>query len=98
MVVTKPGYGTFTECAVNDVPVLFLPRRGWVESVYLVDWLHASGRAVEISRADLFGPGLEQQLRKLLSIPRKALPDPTGVEEAVEAIEQYLAGTRCRQR
>lgn len=91
LVVTKPGYGTFTECAVNGIPVLTLPRPGWPETPALVHWLEEKGRVVEVPPEVLFSPRLEGQLHKLFSLPVKPLPAPTGAAEAADAVLQVLA-------
>lgn len=48
-VLTKPGYGTFTEAAANATPVLYLRRADWPEQDCLIEWLHEHGRALEIA-------------------------------------------------
>lgn len=90
VVVTKPGYGTFTECAVNGTPVLTLGRPGWPETPYLMRWLEHHGRVVEVAAKELFSPRLAQQLQTLFSLPVKPLPEPSGVAEAAEAVVSAL--------
>ncbi len=51
--VSKPGYGSFVEAALNDVPVLYTRRPQWPEEPCLVDWLARHGRCLELSRRDL---------------------------------------------
>ena len=50
-VIGKPGYGLFTEAAINGVPLLYLSREDWPEESYLVDWLARHGRCREVSAA-----------------------------------------------
>ncbi len=38
-VVTKPGYGTFTEATCNGTPVLYQRRADWPEQEPLIAWL-----------------------------------------------------------
>ncbi|MDR3439453.1 hypothetical protein [Telmatospirillum sp.] len=93
VVVTKPGYGTFTEAAVNGVPVLYLPRVDWPESPALVDWLTNVGRCLPIAPEALFdAPSLGIQLQLLFSNPIKPLVSPTGSVEAAETVLSMLAG------
>ncbi|MTJ80742.1 MAG: hypothetical protein F8N37_06970 [Telmatospirillum sp.] len=93
VVVTKPGYGTFTEAAVNGTPVLYLPRPDWPESEGLIRWLDAEGRCRAISLQDLYdGDRLNEQLQLLFSSSVKPLVSPTGVEEAVREILPRLSG------
>lgn len=92
VVVTKPGYGTFTECAIDGVPVLYLPRPDWPESHGLIDWLRANGRCLEIALEDLFSARLADQLQSLLAMPAKSLPIASGIEETAAAVADLLAG------
>jgi len=92
VVVSKPGYGTFAEVAVNGVPLLYLPRPGWPETPHLAGWLAEHGRCQAIEVADLFSAeALQGQLRKLFSNPIKPLVDPSGGEEGARAILALLA-------
>jgi hypothetical protein len=98
VVVTKPGYGTFTECAVNGTPVLYLGRPGWPETPYLTDWLHRHARALEVSAETLFSAQLGNQLHKLFLLPDKPLVDPTGIRDSADAVCAILEGGWQRQR
>ncbi len=96
LVIGKPGYGTFAEAAVNGVPMLYLPRPGWPEAPYLVDWLAVNGRCLPIAAAELFDEAaLAERLRMLFSLPGKPLVEPTGAAEAADCILAALAGARC---
>lgn len=91
LVIGKPGYGTFSEAAVNGVPMLYLPRDGWPETPYLSSWLAENGRALQIQQEDLFEKvRLENQLRTLFSLSHRPLPQPTGIEEGVSALLELL--------
>ncbi len=48
-VVSKAGYGTLTECIANSVPLIYLPRHGFVEHEALVLGMKEWGGGVEIS-------------------------------------------------
>lgn len=43
--ISKPGYGTFTEAACNGATVLYVSRGDWPEQPYLVHWLNHHARA-----------------------------------------------------
>ena len=91
VILGKPGYGTFTEAAVNGVPMLHIPRPDWPEAPYMIEWLRENGRCLEIEGTDLFVPArLEQQLQKLFSLPAKALPAPSGIDEAADLLAAAL--------
>jgi hypothetical protein len=88
VVVTKPGYGTFTECACNAIPVLYVARRDWPEEPYLTTWLVRHGRAREVTRFTLETGELGDDLAALAALPTPPPPVPSGAAEAAE----YLAG------
>ena len=48
-VVSKAGYGTLTECIANSVPLIYLPRHGFVEHESLVLGMNDWGGGVELS-------------------------------------------------
>lgn len=80
-VLTKPGYGTFTEAACNGTAVLYLRREQWPEQEPLIAWLDRHGRCLEIGREALAG-GLAQGLERLLALPAPPPPLATGGAEA----------------
>jgi len=90
VLLTKTGYGSYTEAACNGTPVLYLARDNWPEEPWLSRWLTAQGNALPVSRAQLesgtFGPVLEA----LLAQPRKPAVVPSGVAEAVACLAGYL--------
>jgi len=53
-VISKAGYGTVTECIANSVPLIYLPRHGFVEHEALVLGMKEWGGGVEISERDFF--------------------------------------------
>ncbi len=88
--ITKPGYGTFSEASLQDVPIVALPRAGFAEAESLIRGIqdhsqHLILQPQEFERSDW------AFLNRPLSPPqtRKSLPK-TGNEEIVEAIAQYL--------
>jgi hypothetical protein len=92
VVVTKPGYGTFTEAAMVGTPVLFTLRPDWPECPHLDDWLRRHTKAHATRHDELFGPGLEDQLRTLFSMPDQQVAYPGGVSDAATVVEAALDG------
>lgn len=90
VVVTKPGYGTFTEAAMAGTAVLFVPRPDWPESPHLDNWLARHTRALPIAAEQLFGPDLPLRLQELFSLPLQPVAVPSGVAEAADILEQLL--------
>lgn len=93
-VLTKPGYGTFTEAACNGTPVLYLRRTDWPEQDCLIDWLHQHARCAEIDADSLRVGCLEPSLRALWRQAPPALPRADGCGEAAQFIERRLRQVR----
>lgn len=91
VLVAKPGYGTFTEAAVNGAPVLYLPRPDWPEAEGLVSWLDARGRSAPVGAGDLFDAqrlaGHLDRLTRCLAKPRVV---PSGVAQAASLMAGCL--------
>jgi len=90
VVVSKPGYGTFTESAFAGTPVAYVPRPNWPESPHLDRWLARNGRCREVQPAELLSPDLAGLLSELVSAPAPPPPQPTGNAEAVAVLEAIL--------
>ena len=91
-VITKPGYGTFTEAACNGTPVLYVRRQDWPEQECLIDWLQGHGRCQEISDVDLVAGRLQCPLDALWRQRTRQAPLPSGAEEAVAVLLPWLRG------
>jgi hypothetical protein len=85
-VITKPGYGTFTEAACNGTPVLYQRRADWPEQDYLIDWLQGHGRCREVSAERLQGGDLGAEIDALLALPLQSAASPKGARQAAERI------------
>jgi len=91
VVITKPGYGTFTEAACNGVAVLYLERDDWPETPYLVTWLNKHARsALCISRSQLEEGEIMEDLEKVLAAPKAAIPKANGAEQAANLLLPLL--------
>jgi UDP:flavonoid glycosyltransferase YjiC (YdhE family) len=89
-VLTKPGYGTFTEAACNGTPVLYARRDDWPEQDCLVEWLEENACCREISTSALARGELRDDLERLWRMARPKPPVPRGAEEAARLIAAYL--------
>jgi len=89
-VLTKPGYGTFTEAAVNGIPVLYVARRDWPEQPWLIAWLARHGRCSEVSADALARGAFLDAVRELAQGGRPPAVAADGVAMAVEAIRGML--------
>jgi hypothetical protein len=88
--VGKPGYGSVANVAVHGTPFLFMTRGDWPEEPPLVDWLHRNASAREIPRERLWTGALGGDLEALWAQPARPRLEPTGAEEAAEAILRLL--------
>jgi hypothetical protein len=89
-VLTKPGYGTYTEAVCNGVPILTLARPDWPETAGLNDWARQHGRLQEISQAQFASGGFASALQALWQQPAASPPAPTGIDEAVDLLAARL--------
>jgi hypothetical protein len=86
-VLTKPGYGTFTEAACNGVPVLYVTRHDWPEEQCLVQWLQQNDACLEVERKALQAGELGDALARLWALPQPPRPAATGAAEAAKFLQ-----------
>jgi hypothetical protein len=90
-IVTKPGYGTFTEAVCNGTPILYQRREDWPEQDCLIDWLQRHGRCREIGGADLETGAVAAALAELWRQAPSPPPPADGARTAAELIHRTLA-------
>ncbi len=66
-VVSKAGYGTLTECIANSVPLIYLPRHGFVEHEALVLGMNDWGGGIELSERAFYAGDWGDALAQALS-------------------------------
>ena len=93
-ILTKPGYGTFSEAACNGTPVLYLRRDNWPEQDCLIDWLQNNVRCAEISDVKLKGGDFQAALTALWQKPAPPTPRPDGAAETASIIAERLSAAR----
>jgi len=93
-IVTKPGYGMFTEAAANGCRFLYLDRPDWPETPYLAGWASRHVPCAAIAREELFDARLAVQLARLLAEPVTRLARTGGASEAADHIMQVLGAAR----
>ncbi len=89
-VVTKPGYGTFTEAACNGTAVIYQRREDWPEQDCLIDWLEVNARCTEVSANALVAGDLGAALHHCLASPLPPLPTPKGIDTAAGFLADLL--------
>ncbi|MGE5491171.1 MAG: hypothetical protein ACM31P_07835 [Actinomycetota bacterium] len=95
-VLTKPGYGTFTEAACNGTPVLYQRRQDWPEQNCLIEWLEGEGNCLEVPEDAITEGRLADALAELAAQPRKAPPVPVGAQEAADFLAGEITATCSR--
>ncbi|MFO7594681.1 MAG: hypothetical protein R6X15_11640 [Pseudomonadota bacterium] len=79
--ITKPGYGIFSEAAVNAVPLLYVRRGNWPEEPYLIEWLKENARGQELELGALERGEHLPLLESLFEQPAAPPVDNDGAEE-----------------
>lgn len=85
-IITKPGYGMFTEAACNGTPVLYQRRDDWPEQACLIDWLEHNGACYEIPASDLACGQVGNHLTTLWQKPQITRPLASGADAAAAII------------
>ncbi len=91
LVITKSGYGTFTEAACNGIPVLHVTRPDWPEEAYLVSWLHQHVASASITARKLVKGDFVDVLQKVLQTAPRPVPAASGGTEAAQLLLPYLS-------
>lgn len=92
-VLTKPGYGTYTEAVCNGVPVLSIERADWPETTVLNRWVQQYGHIEVMTHAQLNSGTFEPQLQALLAAAASPGIEPTGIRQAADHIQTLLYGS-----
>lgn len=90
LVITKSGYGTFTEAACNGVPVLHVTRPDWPEEAYLTMWLHRHVASSPVSGKKLLRGEIRDSVEKLLQAAPQHPPAASGGGEAAQLVLDCL--------
>ena len=90
LIISKPGYGMFVETAAAGVPMLFVARRDWPETLALTDWLKGVAHCTEIHSEDLISGDFAEAMQDLLEKGKYAPVSPSGNEEAAQIIAGLL--------
>jgi hypothetical protein len=88
--VSKIGYGVFTECLGNCVPLLYVPRRDFAEYPVLEQAVAEWGHGCCIAAGDFYALNWEPALTKLASQPRPPKVRADGASVCAREIEKFL--------
>lgn len=89
-VICKPGYGTFVEAALADIPVLYVERDDWPEQRVLVAWLKENARCANLAPVALEHGHFNEALTSLLAQPAKTPIQQNGATIAAQEILSWL--------
>jgi hypothetical protein len=92
IVVTKPGYSTVIEAVAHARPVVYVRRYNFADEADLVRYLHAHGRAVQLSVTDFAEGRWRQALEAVWGLPQPvhAPPATTGASQAAAILAGYF--------
>lgn len=82
----KLGYGTVAECAMNRIPLLYIPRAGWPEEPHLLDWLESNGAARQVERDQAEAGAIIEPLESLSRQPLSHSTLSAGQDAAVDIL------------
>jgi hypothetical protein len=89
-VLTKPGYGTYTEAVCNGVPVLTIERPDWPETAVLNRWVQQHGHIEVMTREQFYAGAFVSQVKALLAMSSRPGIEPAGVMQAADYIQSLL--------
>lgn len=92
VVLTKPGYGTVTECACAGTPILYRSRNDWPETPHMMGWAGRHVAVAELADCAWQAGDLEEKLQTVLQAPPGVPAAASGAEEAVGLLLDALAG------
>jgi UDP:flavonoid glycosyltransferase YjiC (YdhE family) len=93
LVVTKPGYGTFTEAARCGVPVLNIARDNWAETPFLIQWLKKIVAFKSVTLKQVLNGDISTEVMELLTQGHRPAMKKSGVQQAVELLLPLLKQT-----
>lgn len=93
LVITKPGYGLFTECACNGTPILYAERPDWPETPFLAEWIERNGVAAAVAADRLLDGDIADDILRILERPRHAPVEPTGIDQSAAIIADLIAAS-----
>jgi L-arabinokinase len=97
VVISKPGYGVVSECFLNRIPLLYIPRRDFAEYPVLKEAIDSWGGGYQISDHELFtcqwGELLDMVKDKKKQLPINSSGVTTCVHEIMKMISKHERGT-----
>ncbi len=91
LMITKPGYNSFTEAAANGLPLLSAARNEWPESRWLVEWVAERIPFRQLTQAEWRPEPLKSAIESMLEAPRPEPTPTTGVEDALALLRPWFS-------
>jgi len=90
-VISKIGYGTFAECVLNGVPLIYIPRTHFSEHPRLEQAVHEWGHGYRIEPERFYQVEFEQSFDKIRNTNKPSPVSPHGATDAAALIEEFVA-------
>jgi len=90
ILLTKPGYGAFTEAACNGIPVMYVRRNTWPEQDDLIAWLEQNGLCHKLEAEQVESGNFLEDLQHLLMQPRLGAVAASGARDAANYLATWL--------
>lgn len=91
VVISKPGYGVVSECFLNGVPLIYIPRSNFAEYPVLKASIDKWGGGYQISQCDLSTCQLSDLLDSVANRVKPSRIEENGVQECVQLIMNSMS-------
>lgn len=86
LLVTKAGYGSVTECAINSTRIIYTERTDWCENVMLEAWMADNCTSCKVDRQTMQCGNYGREVVELLKQPVQPPMKATGSLEAAQIL------------
>jgi hypothetical protein len=91
--ITKIGYGVYSECLINGLPLLYLPRENFAEYPFLHQAIVEWGFGYCIPQENFYNLQWGNVLEMVKTTPKPEQRDPSGARICASEIESFF---NCR--
>jgi hypothetical protein len=90
LLISKIGYGVFSECLANGIPLIYTPRTDFAEHPVLEKAIQDWGHGYSLSYEDYYNLNWEDTLTTIISRKKPKKIEPTGTLQCARRIEQFF--------
>ena len=90
LLVTKAGYGSVTECAVNSTRMIYTERSDWCENTVLEKWIRDNCTAYKVDRNTMQLGNYGEKLEWLLKQPVRSSLTSKGAAQAAAILSNLF--------